>query len=72
MDAVLDHMKEVFHGSQHGFTKKRSCVIQLLEILDYWTSILDDGYSQDDIYLDFPKAFDSVRKTQLYYQSTRK
>ena len=64
-DAVSDHMNEVFHGSQHGFIKKRSCATQLLEVLDYWTSILDDGYSMNIIYLDFAKAFDSVPHERL-------
>ena len=64
-DVVLDHMKEVFHGSQHRFIKKRSCATQLLEVLDYWTSILDDGYNLDIIYLDFAKAFDSVPHERL-------
>ena len=59
-DAVLDHMKEVFHGSHHRFIKKRSCVTQLLEVLDYWTRILDDDHNLDAIYLYFSKAFDSV------------
>ena len=64
-DAVLDHMKEVFHGSQHGFIKKRSCTTQLLEVLHYWTSIPDDGYILDVIYLDFAKAFDTVSQDRL-------
>ena len=59
-EAVLDHMKEILHGCQHGFIKKRSCATQLLEVLDYLTSILDDGYALDLIYLNFSKAFDSM------------
>ncbi len=64
-EAVLDHMKEILHGGQHGFIKKSSCATQFLEVLDYWTSILDDGYAFDVIYLDFAKAFDSVPHARL-------
>ena len=45
---------------QHGFTKGRSCVTQLLDVMDAWTEILDEGGSIDIIYMDFMKAFDSV------------
>ena len=37
----------------------------MLEVLDYWTSILDDGYSLDVIYLDFAKVFHSVPREKL-------
>lgn len=51
--------------SQHGFVPGRSCVSQLLQVMDDWTSYLDAGIPVDTIYLDFQKAFDSVAHKRL-------
>ena len=40
-------------------------VTQLLEALEEWTSLLDEGNSIDVIYFDFAKAFDSVPHQRL-------
>eukprot|EP00112_Aurelia_sp_Birch-Aquarium-sp1_P026292 Seg924.11 transcript_id=Seg924.11/GoldUCD/mRNA.D3Y31 product="LINE-1 reverse transcriptase" protein_id=Seg924.11/GoldUCD/D3Y31 len=61
-EAVLDHMKEILHVCQHGFIQKRSCATRLLEFLDYWTSILDDGYALDVIYLDLVRPLFRKRR----------
>ena len=45
---------------QHGFRKGRSCITQLLEVMDDFSKFIDEGVSFDVIYLDFKKAFDSV------------
>jgi len=37
---------------QHGFIPRHSCLTNLLEALEAWTSILDKGYGLDIIYLD--------------------
>ena len=50
---------------QHGFIKGRSCVTQLLTVLDKWTEALDNCLNLDAIYLDFSKAFDSVPHQRL-------
>jgi hypothetical protein len=50
---------------QHGFVSKRSCVTNLLSVLDNWTSCLDDGIPVDVMYLDFSKAFDCVAHERL-------
>ena len=50
---------------QYGFRAKRSCVTQLIQVLDEWTHILDMGREVDVIYLDFQKAFDSVPHRRL-------
>ena len=54
---------------QYGFKKGRSCVTQLLKVLDYWTEILDPvcvcGGGVDCICFDFSKAFDSVPHRSL-------
>ena len=45
---------------QHGFVKGRSCLTNLLEVFEHWTSCFDDGYRVDVVYLDYRKAFDTV------------
>jgi len=50
---------------QHGFTRKRSCLTNLLESLEVWTQALDEGYGVDVIFLDYRKAFDSVPHKRL-------
>ena len=67
---IMDHMQEnnLICREQHGFTPGRSCVSQLLDTLDCWTEILDNGGSIDAIYMDFRKAFDSVPHRRLLHK----
>ena len=48
-EKILDHLEK--HGfenvNQHGFTKVKSCLINLLETLEDVTSIVDEGNSVD-------------------------
>lgn len=64
---IVKHLdaNELFPNDQYGFRAKRSCVTQLLEALEEWTSLLDEGNSIDVIYFDFAKAFDSVSHQRL-------
>ena len=64
---MLDHLIScnLISKEQHGFVPGRSCTTQLLEVLDEWTQILDDGGSIDTIYMDFQKAFDMVSHRRL-------
>jgi hypothetical protein len=66
-EKVLAHLVEnrLVCDEQHGFTPGRSCVTQLLDTIDCWTEILDQGGSVDAIYMDFQKAFDSVPHRRL-------
>ena len=61
-DFVMEHLLThgFFSDKQYGFIKGRSTVLQLLKILDDWTSQLDSGTQIDVIYTDFEKAFDKV------------
>ena len=56
---------EILTDCQHGFVPGRSCATQLLQCMDYWTDMLDQGHSADTIYLDFANAFDSVPHERL-------
>ena len=64
---VIEHLQvnKLISRQQHGFTKGRSCVTQLLDVMDAWTEILDEGGSIDIIYIDFMKAFDFVPHQRL-------
>jgi len=55
---LQDH--EIVDQDQHGFTKGRSCLSNLLIFQKSVIDMLDDGYSVDIIYLDLQKAFDKV------------
>lgn len=61
-DSIMTHMdrNNLFTPHQHGFREKRSCVTQLLEVIEVWTDILERGSNVDCVYLDFAKAFDTV------------
>jgi hypothetical protein len=64
---IMNHLQEqkLITREQHGFVKGRSCVTQLLDVLDSWTETIDNGGSVDVIYMDFQKAFDSVPYKRL-------
>eukprot|EP00745_Piridium_sociabile_P028422 TRINITY_DN45753_c0_g1_i14.p1 TRINITY_DN45753_c0_g1~~TRINITY_DN45753_c0_g1_i14.p1 ORF type:complete len:133 (+),score=19.72 TRINITY_DN45753_c0_g1_i14:306-704(+) len=69
-DAVVAHMNscKLYTDCQHGFRQKRSCISQLLEVIDYVTKAVDQGKPVDVVYLDFKKAFDSVPHKRLLTQ----
>ena len=54
-----------FSNCQHGFRQHRSCVTQLLEVMNDLTTLLEDKEDIDIIYLDFSKAFDTVPHQRL-------
>ncbi len=66
-DQVMKFLDDnnLLSNDQHGFRSGRSCVTQLLEIMETWTSLLEDGGGIDVVYLDFRKAFDSVPHQRL-------
>jgi hypothetical protein len=65
-----NHMKEhkLFSNKQFGFIRGRSTVLQLIQVLDTWTEILDKGGCVDVIYCDFMKAFDKVPHNRLIHK----
>ena len=66
-EEIIKHMSRnhLFADEQHGFVPGRSCMTQLITVLEEWTLLLQHNMDIDVIYLDFRKAFDSVPHRRL-------
>ena len=64
---LFEHLEKngLLSKDQHGFREKRSCITQLLEVMEIWVNIFDKGVPWDAIYMDFAKAFDRVPHNRL-------
>jgi len=64
---IIKHLtsNNLLSDSQHGFLPKRSCTIQLLTAMEYWTNKIQQGQPVDVLYFDFKKAFDKVPHDRL-------
>ncbi|CAB4032925.1 Hypothetical predicted protein, partial [Paramuricea clavata] len=58
--SIKYHLSQIINMYQHGFLQGKSCVTNLLEVLDYIGRILDNGGQVDTVYLDMSKAFDRI------------
>ncbi|CAM4576775.1 unnamed protein product [Lepidochelys olivacea] len=61
-ESILKHLEErkVIRNSQHGFTKGKSFLTNLIAFYDEITGSVDEGKAVDVLFLDFNKAFDTV------------
>ncbi|CAM5135214.1 unnamed protein product [Eretmochelys imbricata] len=66
-ESILKHLEErkVIRYSQHGFTKSKSCLTNLIAFYDEITGSVDEGKAVDVLFLDFSKAFDTVSHSIL-------
>ena len=66
-DEIVTFMRNynLYATCQHGFRNHRSCMTQLLEVMEDFNNFIDNRDDIDVIYLDFRKAFDSVPHERL-------
>ncbi|CAM4644317.1 unnamed protein product [Lepidochelys kempii] len=66
-ESILKHLDErkVIRNSQHGFTKGKSCLTNLIAFYDEITGSVDEGKAVEVLFLDFSKAFDTVSHSIL-------
>ncbi|CAM4472661.1 unnamed protein product [Lepidochelys kempii] len=66
-ESILKHLEErkVIRNSQHGFTKGKSCLTNLIAFYDEITGSVAEGKAVDVLFLDFSKAFDMVSHSIL-------
>ncbi|CAM4602979.1 unnamed protein product [Lepidochelys olivacea] len=66
-ESILKHLEErkVIRNSQHGFTKGKSCLTNLIAFYGEITGSVDEGKAVDMLFLDFSKAFDTVSHSIL-------
>ncbi|PKU40859.1 rna-directed dna polymerase from mobile element jockey- hypothetical protein [Limosa lapponica baueri] len=67
LGAISEHLEEkkAIRSSQHGFTKGKSCLTNLIPFYDGMTGWMDEGRAVDVVSLDFSKAFDTVSHSIL-------
>lgn len=70
--SILDHLdrNSLISNAQFGFRSGRSCILQLIDVMEDWSEYIENDESWDTIYLDFAKAFDSVPHQRLLHKSS--
>ena len=65
--AVIEPLSRnnLISNEQFGFRNGRSCVLQLIDVMEDWSNYVENDESWDTVYLDFEKAFDSVPHERL-------
>lgn len=57
--------KKIVRSHQHGFTKQKPCLINLINFYGEMTGLVDGERAMDIVYMDFNKALDSVSRKFL-------
>ncbi|KAK4815920.1 hypothetical protein QYF61_010177 [Mycteria americana] len=67
LKTISRHRKDmkVIRTSQHGFTKGKSCLTNLINFYDEMTALLDKVRAVDIVYLDFSRSFDTISRKIL-------
>ncbi|CAM4470183.1 unnamed protein product [Lepidochelys kempii] len=67
-ESILKHSEErkVIRNSQHGFTKGKSCLTNLIAFYYEITGSVNEGKAVAVLFLDFSKAFDTSSKLKKY------
>ena len=70
-DNIVNHLTShsLLLQPQHGFTKGRPCLTDLLLFLEDVTKAIDEGKPMDVVYLNFSKAFDKVPHQMLLHKT---
>ena len=68
----MTHMNEndMLCNCQYGFRNKRSCILQLVDVLDDWSRFrfYDENKQTDSVYMDIKKAFDTILHNRLSFK----
>ncbi|GAB0179726.1 mitochondrial enolase superfamily member 1 [Grus japonensis] len=70
LGAITSQKKHVTWKSQHGFTKGKLCMTNLMAFYDKMTCLDDVGRAMDIVCLDFSKAFNMVPHSLLLEKLT--
>ena len=67
---MLQHMQSnnLVSRSQHGFLPGRSCITNMLTVMDSLTQAYDDGQISEAVFIDFSKAFDRVPNATVLHK----
>ena len=69
---LLQQCSDLIKDMQHGFSVDKSCLTQLLPLIDKFAVALNNKSRIDIIYFDFAKAFDSVNHDLILYKLKNK